>query len=51
MSLTFRVGYALALLLVLSIATLSMTAQTAKYGPHVWDKPVDPVTFEKRVTR
>ena len=45
----FRAGHALVLLLVLLIAALPMTAQTAKYGPHVWDKPVDPATFEKRV--
>jgi Zn-dependent oligopeptidase len=49
MSLTFRTGHVLALLLVLSIATLPLSAQTATYGPHVWDKPVDPATFEKRV--
>jgi thimet oligopeptidase len=24
-------------------------AQTAVYGPHLWDKPLDPTTFEKRV--
>ncbi len=26
-----------------------MTAQTAKLGPHVWDKPLNSATFEKRV--
>ena len=24
-------------------------AQTAAYGPHLWDKPLDPAIFEKRV--
>jgi thimet oligopeptidase len=24
-------------------------AQTAAYGPHLWDKPLDPAVFEKRV--
>jgi thimet oligopeptidase len=24
-------------------------AQSAAYGPHLWDKPLDPVVFEKRV--
>jgi thimet oligopeptidase len=24
-------------------------AQTAVYGPHLWDKPLDPAVFEKRV--
>ena len=49
MSPIFRTGQVLALLLVLLSATLQLTAQPAKYGPHVWDKPVDPATFEKRV--
>jgi Zn-dependent oligopeptidase len=25
-------------------------AQTAKFGPHFWDKPIDPAAFEQRVT-
>jgi thimet oligopeptidase len=25
------------------------SAQTAMYGPHLWDKPLDPAIFEKRV--
>jgi thimet oligopeptidase len=25
------------------------SAQTAVYGPHLWDKPLDPAVFEKRV--
>ena len=25
-------------------------AQSAAYGPHLWDKPLDPSIFEKRVT-
>ena len=27
----------------------SAFAQTAAYGPHLWDKPLDPAIFEKRV--
>jgi len=27
----------------------SAFAQTAAYGPHLWDKPLDPASFEKRV--
>jgi thimet oligopeptidase len=38
--------------LVLLIAAASLPtaiAQTAKYGPHLWEAPVDPAIFEKRV--
>ena len=49
---TFHVhlGRALAFLTILLAATLqSSVAQTASYGPHLWDKPLDPSIFEKRV--
>ena len=49
MTFTFRPGHVLACLLVLLTAAVPLTAQTATYGPHVWDKPVDPATFEKRI--
>jgi thimet oligopeptidase len=40
----------LACLLVFVAVTLqSSVAQKAAYGPHVWDKPLDPSAFEKRV--
>ena len=42
-------GRSLACLLVLMAAAIHSTAQTTPYGPHVWDKPVDPATFEKRI--
>jgi hypothetical protein len=29
-------------------ATTALNAQTP-YGPHVWDKPVDPTIFEKHI--
>ncbi len=28
---------------------MTLHAQTTPYGPHVWDKPVDPAIFEKRI--
>jgi thimet oligopeptidase len=43
-------GRALAFLFILLAAALQSTvAQTATYGPHLWDKPLDPAIFEKRV--
>jgi len=45
-----RKGYALALIFVLSIAALPLSAQTATYGPHVWDKSADPATFDARIS-
>jgi thimet oligopeptidase len=45
-----RVGRGLAFLIILMAATLqSSMAQTATYGPHMWDKPLDPAILEKRV--
>src|SRR6516164_6365091 len=41
-------GRALACLLIFMTATTTLNAQTP-YGPHVWDKPVDPRIFEKRI--
>lgn len=49
MTFEFYAGRALACLFVLLAAALQTTAQNATYGPHVWDKPVDPAIFEKRV--
>ena len=49
---TFEVylGRALAFLFILLAVTLqSSNAQNATYGPHLWDKPLDPAIFEKRV--
>ncbi len=46
----FSVAGILACLLVLAGSALQISAQTTPYGPHVWDKPVDPATFEKRIT-
>ena len=43
-------GRTLAFLCILLASTLqSSSAQTATYGPHLWDKPLDPAIFEKRV--
>ena len=40
----------LCLPLVLATAFLPhASAQTAKYGPHLWAPPVDPEIFEKRI--
>jgi thimet oligopeptidase len=36
-------------LLMAAVVPLA-SAQTAKFGPHFWDKPVDPAAFEQRVT-
>jgi thimet oligopeptidase len=49
MTSTFHPGHALLCLLAVLIAAMPLTAQTGSYGPHVWDKPVDPATFEKRI--
>jgi thimet oligopeptidase len=43
-------GHSLVTFLIVLIAGLPLVAQTAKYGPHVWDQPSDPATFEKRIT-
>jgi len=42
-------GRSLACLLILMAATIHTTAQTTPFGPHLWDKPVDPAIFEKRI--
>lgn len=45
-----RVGRRLACLILLFAAGFpGASAQTAAYGPHLWDKPLDPAIFEKRV--
>jgi thimet oligopeptidase len=50
MTIDVHVGRSLAFLCILFAAAVqSSVAQTATYGPHVWGKPVDPATFEKRV--
>ena len=49
MTYDIHAGRALACVLVLMAATFHASAQTATYGLHVWDKPVDPATFEKRI--
>jgi thimet oligopeptidase len=41
-------GRAMACLLIVMMATTALSAQTP-YGPHVWDKPVDPSIFDKRI--
>ena len=43
-------GLALTCGLVFMAATFSANAQTATFGPHVWDKPLDPAIFEKRIS-
>src|SRR5271166_2329979 len=42
-------GRAVACLLIMMAAMIHAEAQTTPYGPHVWDKPVDPAIFEKRI--
>ncbi len=42
-------GRAVACLLIMMAAMFHAEAQTTPYGPHVWDKPVDPAVFEKRI--
>ena len=50
MTFDVHVGRSLAFLFILLAATLqSSVAQTATYGPHLWDKLLDPAIFEKRV--
>ena len=50
MTIHVHLGRALAFLFILLAATVqSSIAQTATYGPHLWDKPLDPTIFEKRV--
>ena len=42
-------GRSLAFLFLLLATVKSSFAQTASYGPHVWEKPLDPASFEKRI--
>jgi thimet oligopeptidase len=50
MTFDLRVGRSLAFLFTLLVVTMqSSIAQTATYGPHMWDKPLDPAIFEKRI--
>ena len=49
MTSNLHAAHALACLLMLAAMTLQASAQTTPYGPHVWDSPVDPATFEKRI--
>ncbi|HVP54350.1 MAG TPA: M3 family metallopeptidase [Candidatus Eisenbacteria bacterium] len=42
-------GRLLVCLTLLAAATISADGQSTPYGPHVWDKPVDPAKFEKRI--
>jgi thimet oligopeptidase len=45
-----HLGRSLAFLFILlAAAWQSSVAQTATYGPHLWDKPLDPAILEKRV--
>ena len=51
---TFRVRVVrdLACMILLFVGGFqSAFAQTAVYGPHLWDKPLDPEIFEKRVNQ
>src|SRR5271156_644783 len=36
-------------ILLLAVAWQPAFAQNTPYGPHLWDKPLDPATFEQRV--
>jgi len=50
MTFDVHVGRSFACLVMLLAAAVQVTvAQNATYGPHVWDKPLDAATFEKRV--
>ncbi|MGA9566788.1 MAG: M3 family metallopeptidase [Candidatus Korobacteraceae bacterium] len=49
MTYSTHAGRAIACLLIMMAAMLHAEAQTTPYGPHVWDKPVDPAVFEKRI--
>ena len=51
MTCVVRVRRVLACMILLFAAGFQAAfAQTAVYGPHLWDKPLDPAVFEKRVT-
>jgi thimet oligopeptidase len=50
MTFGIRMRVGLACMGLLCAGSLQTTlAQTAVYGPHLWDKPLDPEVFEKRV--
>jgi len=49
MTYPIHAGRAIACLLIMMAAIFHAQAQTTPYGPHVWDKPVDPAVFEKRI--
>ncbi len=49
MTFDVHAGRGLAFLFLLFAATLQSSVAQAPYGPHLWDKPLDPATFEKRV--
>src|SRR5208283_2200348 len=53
MTFDIHAGRALTFLFILLLAAAlqSTVAQTATYGPHLWDKPLDPAIFEKRVNQ
>ena len=52
MTFDLHAGRTLAFLFSLLAATLqSSVAQTATFGPHLWDRPLDPAIFEKRVNQ
>jgi len=49
MTFDVHAGRTLAFLIFLFAATLQSSVAQVPYGPHLWDKPLDPATFEKRV--
>ena len=50
MTFGIRVPLGLACVILLFTGTFhTALAQSAVYGPHLWDKPLDPGVFEKRV--
>src|SRR5208282_4681356 len=50
MSLDLRLRWHLAFfILLLASAFQTASAQSAPFGPHLWDQPLDPAIFEKRV--
>jgi Zn-dependent oligopeptidase len=51
MTYSTHAGRAIACLLIMMAAMFHAEAQTTPYGPHVWDKPVDPAVFEKRINK
>jgi hypothetical protein len=37
------------LILFLAVSLQSASAQSAAFGPHLWDQPLDPAVLDKRV--